>query len=414
MQALRGTIDAAAVAADRITLDREAAQLELLLGFAVPGSPPAMRPVLPVAGGLGAPASNEQSVREAATAVEALVTALGDQSEATRSLLSHAGRLKQAAPPAASLSGSVATATADATAALRRLIAAVIARAQAAGNQDHVQRATALQQRLDRLPSGAAPGSEAIDPLMTGLLQALRAEADPRVRSEAARLVTLARVARGQAASGIDPAAFDQHRGSRCGYSTRRSRRCRGSRSDPTSISCSREWPRSGRISSVCRTGTDRTPPPSARDSSQIGWPSGRGSTPNSESAELRLRRQHQRAAVDAQALQSQLDRLRPLLAAVGSRRRLAESAPADEAQRVITALIGAERPTLTRIRCRRTVARCVTSWPPGATSSRRSDPSGRRCSSTRRSRTRLTCRPTGATARHVTRRFASPRGRAR
>ena len=212
VQALRARISPDGAAADRASLDRQVAQLELLQRFGAgdaaygswTGVAPLTDPRSP-----NAADSPTNGVGVTAAGIDALLSGLAPD-PSTTSLRAEAARLQQSVPAPAPAG---AAGTAD-VGQLRQLLAATIARASAAGDEGLGRRAAALVARLDALGPGAqrpipAGGSSTV---VTPLLQDLAMSADPRVRAEARRLNDLAGLSQRQAAGAIDPRAFDLHR----------------------------------------------------------------------------------------------------------------------------------------------------------------------------------------------------------
>ncbi|HJR61911.1 MAG TPA: cytochrome c3 family protein [Vicinamibacterales bacterium] len=211
VQSLRRVASPAGVAAERLALDRQVAQLELVMRFAPGAASPGgwLDPERsqPADAAAAAPRPPETALRELATAVEALAATFGAEGQ---ELANEAVRLKNAPaserPPQAAASTDVAP--------LRRMIEATAARARAAGDSGLEARAKALLDRLDKLPAGDRTPA-ATDAASTGLeilLAEMTKVRDPGSRADLREMTDLARLAQHKAAGGIDPTAFDQHR----------------------------------------------------------------------------------------------------------------------------------------------------------------------------------------------------------
>ncbi len=220
---LRSTADPEGVAAERLTLDRQVAQLELMRDFALDPARAAawtgldrMLPTLVDRPPQSVSGSLEGALRDTIQAVESFAKGIGElgaQDGAAQALANYAGQVKQAVPAVAERASSPAPAGLG-LAPLQQLIDATVARAQAAGDQSLVQRASALRARLAQLPQAAREQrpSLTVDNRYGALLGELRALADPGVRSEVDRVGYLALLAQQQAVPGIDPTAYDLHR----------------------------------------------------------------------------------------------------------------------------------------------------------------------------------------------------------
>jgi len=215
VQSLRRAANPAGVAAERLALDRQVAQLELVVRFARPPSgtgwlDPAHSTRVDAASPTGAGQPPESALRELSAAVEALAAAFGADA-AAQGLAAEAGRLKSIQVPERPAQASAASGDVG---ALRRMIEATAARAQAAGDSGLATRASALLERLDKLPAGDRTPAPT-DATSTGveiLLAEIAKIRDPASRAEVREMIELAGLAQHKAAGGIDPTAFDQHR----------------------------------------------------------------------------------------------------------------------------------------------------------------------------------------------------------
>ncbi len=215
VQRLRLAIDPSAFAAERVTLDREVAQLELMERF-----PPADAGAW-IGAHSGAAAEDrsigsdsralENGLRETAQAVESLAKALVPLDGAAKNVADQAARLTQGGTSPGGVAASAATPAANIQ-QLTQLLDATIARATAANHPNLADRATALKARVDKLPPAPRSSARGPDDGLEALLRNLRAIADPGVRSQVRQLERLDRIARQLAVTGIDPTAFDQHR----------------------------------------------------------------------------------------------------------------------------------------------------------------------------------------------------------
>ena len=219
VQSLRMAVNPEGFAADRLTLDREVAQLELMKRFTPrtgnAGAWGALEEGLPLLrdgpppGGSG---SLEGALQDTAAAVQAFTNTIVGFEPSAKEIAEEARRAGTSAFPAqipagdAIGNGSVQQ--------VRQLLDATIARARAANNAAVVDRASALAARVDRLlaAQGEQRRSLRVEDGFDALLRDLRAVSDPGVRTEVGRAEDLARMARQQSVGGIDPTAFDLHR----------------------------------------------------------------------------------------------------------------------------------------------------------------------------------------------------------
>jgi hypothetical protein len=215
VQSLRTIFDPAAVAADRLTLDRQVAQLELMTAFRPdPGRAgawldPGRTAVVPDATGSK---TADAALRDGVTDLSAVLRSIEPLAPNAKAIADDAGRQSPAtasAPASDGLGG--ATTSVD---QVRRILDATIARAIATNNQSVLDRARALQTRLLQLKPAADGQGQVEAPLdvIRPFLRELRGIADPGVRTSIDNVDYLARLAQQQAATGIDPTAYDRHR----------------------------------------------------------------------------------------------------------------------------------------------------------------------------------------------------------
>jgi hypothetical protein len=215
VQSLRRAANPSGVAAERLALDRQVAQLELVTNFAeAPTGSGWLTPAESLPGNAASPnavaKAPEDALRELGTAVEALVAAFAADENA-QALAADAARLKNT--PIAGRPAQPAAAPAD-VGPLRRMIQATAARAEAAGDSALAARATALLERLDKLPptNRTPPATDASATGLEILLEEVARIRDPGSRADVREMFELARMAQHTAAGGIDPTAFDLHR----------------------------------------------------------------------------------------------------------------------------------------------------------------------------------------------------------
>lgn len=226
VQSLRAVVDPAGFAAERLVLDRQVAQLELLIqhGASVrSGSWAGVEPAsLDGAGDVGVQSADD-ALRESLAVVQRFLQGAQPLIQANADVASAASRLRElvnASSTARGISfpspaGDVALSPdGNLAESLLRLIDATIARAGADGNDALAARARALRGRVEKIPraqksgGAAAQTTEGID----ALLRELNRAPDPTTRAEVRGLGYVADIAARRAAGGIDPTAFDLHR----------------------------------------------------------------------------------------------------------------------------------------------------------------------------------------------------------
>jgi hypothetical protein len=145
--------------------------------------------------------------------VESFARTLATLDAAAQTLANDSAALKEG-PPATAGRAVNPESPGESIGRLRQLIDATMARAQAAGDQDLLRRATELRRRLESLsqPTRDPRAAPVADDRYGALLRQLRGVADPGVQDDVERVADLARIARQQAVGGIDPTAFDRHR----------------------------------------------------------------------------------------------------------------------------------------------------------------------------------------------------------
>jgi hypothetical protein len=218
VQALRVVVDPDGSAAERVTLDAQAAQIELSMAYGRPavgaGAWTGPSNVATASGASSDAPAVGQSAEGTAAAVEAFVAQAGLdglQGSGTDGVRNAAQELRAAA---GSVAPPVPPAPHDPVEPLLRLVDATIARAQQAGDAGLAERATALRGRLAALPRKPRQGSDDAGStrVVESLLSALAAVRDPGVQADLARLTYLAGFAQPRTGSTITPEAFDLHR----------------------------------------------------------------------------------------------------------------------------------------------------------------------------------------------------------
>jgi len=357
VHALRAAADPAGAAAERVTLDRQVAQLELMRTFAPLRAGSAAWTGLERALQTGGAevtgdtsVSVDRAVKDTAGAVESLAKALGPLDPMAQTLATEAARLKDA--PSLQPSGAAgAVRDHGGVEPLLQLVDATVARAQAAGDQGLVQRATALRARIEKLPPAARTQgmSTAAVGRLEALLKDLRQVPDPGLRSETGQVAYLARITQYRTAAGIDPAAFDLHR--------QRMLQLLDAIQQSVAKQTRRPMPDPGVDSLLARVGALRQrilstyyglPPDVAvarsrffRDREIV-----RARVDSElDAAALRLPAPAESSNVAGNQLQARLDQLRVRLAAVGTAPTLPAPMSAGDARIAVSALLGAEAP---------------------------------------------------------------------
>jgi hypothetical protein len=228
VQRLRSVADPVSFAAERLTLDRQVGQLQLLMRPGASSRPvswtglpsttrPSERP-----DDEASSQSVEDALRESVTAAQTLVDVTQSLGVAKPEVENAVSGLREAIKRASTQvttgttprpnaeTGQVSAAkTAEVT---KRLIDATIARAEAAGDQDLASRARALQSRAEKASRSGASGTPAAADRFDAVLQELGKAPTTHVRSEIKSIEYLAEAAAQRRGEGVDPTAFDLHR----------------------------------------------------------------------------------------------------------------------------------------------------------------------------------------------------------
>ncbi len=215
VQSLRATGVPATFAAERIALDTQVAQLELLLRPAEL-APAAWLNAADLESGADTradakPPQPDESVRAIAEAARRLAESLkAVDADRAAALIEAAAMMTRPIDTTARTSG--ADTERPPSDPLERLLDATVARALAAGNQALADRATALRNRLTTLDRARTASVTDAGDGLSALIRELGRVPDPGTRLQVAQLTVIGQLARQRANAGIDATAFDVER----------------------------------------------------------------------------------------------------------------------------------------------------------------------------------------------------------